>query len=126
MKSSYRDHLKAKFKPTFFGIFEKQDAALLSNVYAYVYNKEVKHSAFMSTCHGPVSGYKSHVTLDAVKNEFTQYNPEVQTAVLSRVNQYVSDFEAATVFHPTQEAYQRLLEVRDTFKAHMDKSPTPQ
>ena len=123
MKSSYRDHVKATFKPTLFGLLQSQYDSILSNVYAYIYNKQVWSSAFISTCRGAVSGHYRNVTLAEVEGEFDAYafNPELQNKILERVNQYVTDFKSSMVFPPTADALARLLQVRDYFQARIDK-----
>lgn len=123
VKSSYRDHLRHKIKPTFFGLFEKQDDALLNNVYSYIYGKDVWHYPAIGGCGGVVSGGYRPVTFAMVTSEFNACNQKTQNTVLARVNQYVIDFEAATLMIPTAEARERLLQVRDYFQEHV-KEPS--
>jgi len=124
MKASYIDHLKSKFRPTFFGLFETQKDSLLKNVYAYIYNETVRSSPAITECRGPVAGGHNKVTISEIRGEFDAYghNPKLQAEILARVNQYVADFEEATILKPTPEQTERLLEVRDYFQTHI-KTP---
>lgn len=126
MKASYRDHLKRKFKPTFFGLFESQYDSLINNVYKYIYDEVVWSSPAITGCK-PVSGGYRKITLAEIQGEFNGYrsNTALQAAVLERVKQYVADFEAATVFKPTQEQFARLLEVRNYFQENIASADVP-
>lgn len=123
MKATYQDHLKSKFKPTFFGLFETQYDSLLKNVYAYIYDKPI-WSPPAITCRGPVSGRYRNITLAEIQGQFEMYgyDPKLQAKALARVEKYVTDFEAATVLKPTREETERLLAVRDYFRDHIKKA----
>ena len=118
MKSHTIDHLKHKVTPTLGGIFETQYHSLLEKVYAYINNKEKWSSAFISS-HGPTAGRYRKITFEEIQGEFNVYNQKTQQEVLTRVNQYITDFESAKFFPPSQESYERLLEVRNYFQDHI-------
>lgn len=124
MKATYQDHALSKFKPTFFGLFETQYDSLLKNVYAYIYNKPIWSSPAI-TCRGPVFGRYRNITLAEIQGEFEMYgyDPKLQAQVLTRVEKYVTDFKAATIWKPTPDEIERLLAVRDYFRDHI-KKPT--
>ncbi|KTD32170.1 hypothetical protein Lnau_3081 [Legionella nautarum] len=119
---AYTDHLKSKFKPTFFGLFEKQADSLIKNVYAYIYNKTVRNSPAITGCRGVTTGSNMPITIGMIKGEFNAYNNEVQKSVLDRVNEYVAEFESSKIFPPTGDEMQRLLEVRDYFRENIKSS----
>ncbi|ARB91041.1 hypothetical protein A6J40_02050 [Legionella longbeachae] len=124
MKASYRDHLKSKFKPTFFGLFETQYDSLLKNVSAYIYNDTVYNPPAITGCRGPVSGGYKNITLAQIQGEFDAYgyDPKLQAELLARIEKYVVDFEASTVFIPTQEQSERLFTVRNYFRDHIKEA----
>jgi len=63
------------------------------------------------------------VSFSSVQSEFNNSNREVQIEALARVNQYLVDFNAATVVKPTQEEGERLLKVCNYFKEHVKPAP---
>lgn len=119
MHSSSRDHIRRKFKPTLFGLFESQYDSLLKKVYAYTYDKEVRRPPVLTTCRGVMSGGRSKVTLNSISNEFAVYSAEVQAEVLTRVNKYVDDLTTALFNKPTHEQMDRLLAVQSCFKSKL-------
>ncbi|KTC81930.1 hypothetical protein [Legionella cincinnatiensis] len=65
-----------------------------------------------------------NITLTEIQGEFDTYgyDPKLQAKVLARVEKYVTDFEAATVWKPTQDETERLLEVHHYFRDHIKKA----
>lgn len=124
-KSSTADYLLFKFKPTLFGFLETQHDSALKKVLAYVYQDEINLPGGL-TCRGPVFGSTRVARLADVTSEFDaySYNPNLQSQLLQRVNEYVRDFKAATISIPTDAQMSRLLEVQSYFQDKTNAQPT--